>query len=115
MWLMMCITKINFYESYTSYPSRPTMGASTVVIKDIDENAFRRMKAEAIRRGMKIGQAASQAFRLWVQESELRPLKDLDRLKKAVEAIEEARSKLRPIEGWSSVEVIRRWRERPKG
>jgi hypothetical protein len=85
-----------------------------VVIKDVDENAFRRLKSEAIRKGIKIGKAASQAFRLWVQESELKPLKDLDRLKEAAESIEKARSKLQRIEGWSSMEVIRSWREHPK-
>ena len=89
------------------------MGTS-IVIKDVDKNTFRSLKAEAIKKGMKIGQAASQAFRLWVQESELKPLKDLDRLKEAAEAIEEGRMKLQPLEGWSSVEVIRSWRERPK-
>jgi len=71
-----------------------------VVIKDVDENAFRRLKSEAIKKGIKIGQAASQAFRLWVQESELKPLKDVDRLKKATEAIENTRLKLQTIEGW---------------
>ncbi|MEM3430702.1 MAG: hypothetical protein QXN20_07395, partial [Candidatus Bathyarchaeia archaeon] len=84
-----------------------------VVIKDVDENAFRRLKSEAIKRGIKIGQAASQAFRLWTQESELKPLKDIDRLREAVEAIENVRLNLQTIEGWSSVEVIRNWRERP--
>jgi len=89
------------------------MGTS-IVIKNADEDAFRRLKAEAIKKGIKIGQAASQAFRLWVQESELRPLKDLRRLKEAAKAIEDSRSRLQMIEGWSSVEVIRSWRERPK-
>jgi hypothetical protein len=89
------------------------MGVS-VVVKDVDENAFRRLKAEAVRRGLKIGQAASQAFRLWVQELEMKPLKDLDSLKEAAEAIEKGRLQLQTIEGWSSVEVIRSWRERPK-
>ena len=87
---------------------------TTVVIEDVDEEAFRRLKAEAVRRGIKIGQAASQAFRLWVQGTELKTLKDLSSLKKAAAAIEEARLKLKPISGWSSVEVIRRWREQPK-
>jgi hypothetical protein len=85
-----------------------------VVIKDVDENAFRRLKSEAIKKGIKIGQAASQAFRLWAQESELKPLKDIDRLRGAVEAIENIRLNLQKIEGWSSVEVIRRWREHPE-
>jgi len=85
-----------------------------VVIKDVDENAFRRLKSEAIKKGIKIGQAASQAFRLWAQESELKPLKDIDRLRGAVEAIENIRLNLQKIEGWSSVEVIRKWREHPE-
>jgi hypothetical protein len=85
-----------------------------VVIKDVDENAFRRLKSEAIKKGIKIGQAASQAFRLWAQESELKPLKDIDRLRGAAEAIENIRLNLQKIEGWSSVEVIRRWREHPE-
>ncbi|MEM2082742.1 MAG: hypothetical protein QXK34_03270 [Candidatus Bathyarchaeia archaeon] len=85
-----------------------------IVIKDVDEGAYRRLKAEAMRRGIKVGQAASQAFRLWVQESELKPLKDVDRLRGAVRAIEDVRRGLKRIEGWSSVEVIRSWRERPR-
>ena len=80
----------------------------------MDENAFRRLKAEAIKKGIKIGQAASQAFRLWAQESELGHLKDIDRLREAAKAIEESRSKLKALEEWSSAEVIRSWRERPK-
>ncbi|MEM2896818.1 MAG: hypothetical protein QXG01_04500 [Candidatus Bathyarchaeia archaeon] len=87
---------------------------TTVVIKDVDKNAFRRLKAEAIKRGIKVGQAASQAFRFWAQESESRPLKDISRLKEAANAIEKSRSKLKVIEGWTSVDVIRSWRERPK-
>ncbi|MEM2902096.1 MAG: hypothetical protein QXO32_05140 [Candidatus Bathyarchaeia archaeon] len=86
----------------------------TVVIKDVDESAFRRLKAEAVKKGIKVGQAASQAFRLWAQESELKPLKDLNRLRSAAEAIENARLKLKMIKEWSSVDVIRSWRERPK-
>lgn len=85
-----------------------------VVIKDVDENAYRRLRAEAIKKGIKVGQAASQAFRLWVQESDLKSLKDVNRLREAARAIESARRKLQRIEGWSSVEVIRSWRERPR-
>ena len=85
------------------------------MIKDVDENAFRRLKSEAIKKGVKIGPAASQAFRLRVQELELKPLKDFDRLKEATEAMEKARLNLQAMEGWPGVEVIRSWRERPKG
>ncbi|MBS7646138.1 MAG: hypothetical protein QXR65_07925 [Candidatus Bathyarchaeia archaeon] len=87
---------------------------TTVVIRDVDEKAFKRLKAEAMLRGIKVGQAASQAFRLWVQESGMKPLKGLDRLREAADAVEGARLRLRPIEGWSSIEVIRGWRERPR-
>jgi hypothetical protein len=85
----------------------------TVVIKDVDEGAFRMLRAEAVKKGIKVGQAASQAFRLWAQESGLKPLKDLNRLRSVVEAIENARLKLRMMRDWSSVDVIRSWRERP--
>ncbi|MBS7626478.1 hypothetical protein KEJ51_05510 [Candidatus Bathyarchaeota archaeon] len=85
-----------------------------VVIKDVDEKAFRMLKSEAVKKGIKIGQAASQAFRLWAQESGFKPLKDIDRLKEAIEAVGNIRQKLQTIEGWSSVEVIRNWREHPK-
>jgi hypothetical protein len=36
----------------------------TVVIKDVDQAAFRILKGEAAKEGLKIGEAASQAFRL---------------------------------------------------
>src|SRR5579875_719079 len=38
----------------------------SVSIKDIDEKAFRSLKAEAAKAGMKVGDAASEAFRMWV-------------------------------------------------
>ena len=47
------------------------------------------------------------------QESELKTSKDLDGLRKTADAIEQTRMKLNVIEGWSSVEVIRHWREHP--
>jgi len=81
------------------------------VIKDVDEEAFRNLKGEAVKGGMKVGDAASQAFRLWVQERKLQRIKDIDRLRKAAEVMDRNRSRLARHEDWSTVEVIRRWRE----
>jgi hypothetical protein len=61
--------------------------------------------------GMKIGRAASQAFRLWTQHRSLQRVKDIDRLRKAAEVMDRNRQKLAGREDYSTVEVIRRWRE----
>jgi len=84
---------------------------STIVIKDIDDDAFRNLKGEAARAGIKVGDAASQAFRLWVQERGLQRVKDIDRLRNTAEVMDRNRSRLSGREDWSTVEVIRRWRE----
>lgn len=83
----------------------------TVVIKDVDDSAYRNLKGEAIKAGLKVGQAASQAFRLWVQKRILQRVKDVDRMKKAAQSMDTVRASLNKVEGWSSVEVIRKWRE----
>ena len=83
----------------------------TVVIKDVDDSAYRNLKGEAIKAGLKVGQAASQAFRLWVQKRILQRVKDVDRMKKAAQSMDNVRASLNKVEGWSSVEVIRKWRE----
>lgn len=83
----------------------------TVVIKEVDEEAFRNLKGEAIKAGLKVGEAASQAFRLWVQQRSLQKVKDIDRMKKAAEIMDRNRVKLGELREWSSVEVIRKWRE----
>lgn len=87
---------------------------SSVVIKDVDEDAYRSLKGEAAKAGLKVGEAASQAFRLWVQQRMLKRVRDVDRLKKAAERIDRNRETLKGAEGWSSVEVIRQWREQRK-
>lgn len=84
---------------------------SAVVIKDVDEEAFRNLKGEAVKAGLKVGEAASQAFRLWAQQRRPQRVKDIDRLRKAVEVMDRNRLKLTEREDWSTVEVIRRWRE----
>ena len=84
---------------------------STIVIKDVDEQAFRNLKGEAVKAGLKVGEAASQAFRLWIQQRTLQKIRDIDRLKKAAEIMDRNRSRLSELKEWSSVEVIRKWRE----
>lgn len=87
---------------------------TTVVIKGIDEKAYRRLKGEAMRTGLKVGEAASQAFRLWVQQRMPSKARDIERLRRACQRMDENRSKLRVLEDWSSVKVIRQWREHPR-
>jgi hypothetical protein len=77
----------------------------------VDEEAFRHLKGEAVRSGLRVGEAASQAFRLWIQQRNLQRVRDIDRLRKAAEAMDRNRLKLTEREDWSTVEVIRRWRE----
>lgn len=84
---------------------------STVVIKDVDEEAYRSLKGEAMKAGMKVGSAASQAFRLWTQQRSMEKVKDIDRLREAAEVMDRNRQKLAGRDDYSTVEVIRRWRE----
>lgn len=84
---------------------------SNIVIKDVDETAYRSLKGEAVRTGMKVGEAASQAFRLWVQERSLGRVRDRDKMRRAAARTDEMRRKIGPVKGWSSTEVIRSWRE----
>jgi hypothetical protein len=82
-----------------------------VVIKGVDQTAYRNLKGEAVKAGLKVGEAASEAFRLWVQRRTERRVKDIDRMKRAAEAMDKGRASLRRLEDWSGVEVIRKWRE----
>jgi len=84
---------------------------TTVVIKDVEQEAFRNLKGEAAKAGLKVGEAASQAFKQWVQQRTLRRLRDVERMRQAARIIDENRAKLSVREEWSSVEEIRRWRE----
>lgn len=87
----------------------------TVVIKDVDGAVYRRFKGEAVRAGLKIGDAASEAFRLWVQRRSESRVRDFTRLRKAVQVIDANRGKLRRVEGWSSEQAVRKWRELRRG
>ena len=86
--------------------------ASNIVIKDVEEVAYRNLRREAIKAGLKVGEAASQAFRLWVQQRSLGRVRDREKMRRAAERIDEMRRRIGRVEGWSSTEVIREWRER---
>ncbi len=85
---------------------------SNIVIKDVDESSYRNLKGEAVKAGLKVGEAASQAFRLWVQERSLGRVKDYDRIRRASREIERFRQRLGKVPGYDSTKVIREWRDR---
>jgi hypothetical protein len=84
---------------------------SNIVIKDVDEAVYRSLKGEAIKAGMKVGEAASQAFKLWVQQRSLGRVRDRDKMQRAAARTDEMRRKIGRVKGWNSTEVIREWRE----
>ncbi len=61
---------------------------SNIVIKDVDQVSYRNLKGEAVKADMKVGEAASQAFRLWVQQRSLRRARDRDKMQKAAARID---------------------------
>ena len=81
------------------------------MIKGVDEDAYRRLKSRASREGLKIGQAASVAFRTWAQQEHQKRIRDADKMKMAAEIMDSNRAKLKQVQDWSSVKVIRRWRQ----
>jgi len=81
----------------------------SVSIKDLDENAYRNLKAEAIRHGMKVSDAATEAFRLWVASKRQTRQRDLERMRKAAADMDELRNEAGA--GWSGAEEMRRWRD----
>jgi len=87
---------------------------SNIVIKGVDEAAYRNLRGEAVKAGLKVGEAASQAFRLWVQQRSLGRIRDTEKMRKAAERMDQLRKEIGHVEGWSSTEVIREWRERRK-
>jgi hypothetical protein len=102
-----------FLEKLEKYITIET-GATimSVSIKDLDENAYRNLKAEAIRNGMKVSDAATEAFRQWVASKRQTHQRDVERMRNAAKDMDELRQSNR-IE-WSGVEEIRRWREERK-
>jgi hypothetical protein len=84
---------------------------SNIVIKDVDKAVYRSLKGEAIKAGLKVGDAASQAFRLWVQQRSLGRVRDREAMRRASRDMDLRRAKIGTVKGWSSTDVIRKWRE----
>jgi len=84
----------------------------SVSIKDVDENAFRNLKAEAARLGVRVGEAATEAFRMWVASKRQVRMRDRETMLKAVRDMDQLRAEQK--EGWSGVAEIRRWRDKRK-
>jgi hypothetical protein len=83
----------------------------SISIKNVDEASFRNLKAEAVRKGLKVGQAASESFRLWVSTGSKRHLRDTGRMAAAAEDMDRLRSEVGKSE-WSGVQEIRKWRDK---
>ncbi|MBS7619162.1 hypothetical protein KEJ21_00735 [Candidatus Bathyarchaeota archaeon] len=81
----------------------------SVSIKDIDEDAFRNLKAEAVRMGIKVGDAATEAFRMWVASKRQSKSRDREKMLEAARDMDRIRSETES--GWSGVKEIRRWRD----
>ena len=84
----------------------------SVSIKDIDENAYRNLKAEAIRHDMRVGEAATEAFRLWVASKRQTSQRDQERMRRAAEEMDRLREEEKVY--WSGAEEIRKWRDQRK-
>ena len=84
----------------------------SVSIKDLDENVYRNLKAEAVRHGMKISEAATEAFRLWIASKRHNRQRDIERMRVAAETMDRLRETGEP--GWSGTEEIRKWRDQRK-
>jgi plasmid stability protein len=84
----------------------------SISIKDLDENVFRNLKAEAVRHGMRISDAATEAFRMWVTSKREVKMRDRERMLNAVKDMDALRSENK-IE-WSGAEEIRKWRDERK-
>ena len=84
----------------------------SVSIKDVDENTFRNLKAEAVRLGIRVGDAASEAFRMWVASKRQNELRDRERMLKAAKDMDKLRFGYKGE--WSGVAEIRKWRDQRK-
>jgi len=97
-------------EKYIMMENRKTR--MSVSIKGLDENAYRNLKAEAIRHGMRVSDAATEAFRLWVASKRQTRQRDIERMRKAAKDMDTLRSEGKAT--WSGAEEIRRWRDERK-
>lgn len=82
----------------------------SVSIKDIDESAFRNLKAEAVRAGIRVGDAASEAFRMWVASKRQARFHDKEKMDDAARDMDRLRVQFGKVK-WSGVKEIRKWRE----
>ena len=81
----------------------------SISIKDLDESVFRNLKAEAVRRGMRIGDAATEAFRAWVASKRQVRVRDRECMLAAARDMDALRGG--GGADWSGVEEIRKWRD----
>jgi hypothetical protein len=81
----------------------------SVSIKDVDENAYRNLRAEATRHGIKVGDAATEAFRLWVASKRQAKQRDEERMRHAAKDMDDLRRG--GDVKWSGAEEIRKWRD----
>jgi len=91
------------------------MGEETIVIKGVDERAYKKLKSKAAREGLTMGQAASKAFVGWSSSEQsllVRRIRDRDRMRTDSETMDKIRSKQKILNDWSSEQVIRKWRDR---
>jgi hypothetical protein len=84
----------------------------SVSIKDLDEDAYRNLKAEAVRSGMKVSDAATEAFRQWVASKRQTRHRDEQRMRNAAADMDVLRNM--GAEDWSGAKEIRRWRDERK-
>lgn len=84
----------------------------SVSIKDIDEGAFRNLKAEAVRRGIKVGDAATEAFRLWVASKRQSRMRDEEAMLQGARDMDKLRQE--HTGEWSGAAEIRKWRDKRK-
>ncbi|MDG6928521.1 MAG: hypothetical protein JRN39_07600 [Nitrososphaerota archaeon] len=81
----------------------------SVSIKGVDKSAFRNLKAEAVRRGVRVGEAATEAFRMWIASKKQSKARDGERMARAARDMDDLRAEFKAK--WSGVEEIRKWRE----
>lgn len=81
----------------------------SVSIKDVEESAFRNLKAEAVRRGIKVGDAATEAFRMWVASKKQGKLRDKEMMLEAAKNMDKLRLEYKGE--WSGAAEIRKWRD----
>lgn len=61
---------------------------------------------------MKIGEAATEAFRLWVASKRQNRQRDVERMREAADEMDRLREDSKV--SWSGAEEIRRWRDKRK-